>query len=157
MLEDVYNEVIVFVNVSIDFYKLNKFFSKHVIFIERAFQHLQNSDYIGSISTLYPRIEGILRTLRLFLHPDNFSAKQKEQSETINQLSPNHSSILLPIRFTEYLMRVYFKNFSPSSPEGLSRNTIGHGVAEENLYDKKGALLGFLILEQIKYFVPTNE
>ena len=157
LIEDIFNEVITSVNNSMEFYKGDKFFSKQFPFIERSFQYLQNSDYIGSISTLYPRIEGILRELRFYLNPDCVSAKQKEQSDTINQLLNNQVSILLPLRFSEYLTRVYFKNFSPRIPEGLSRNTIGHGVAKENLYDKKGALLGFLILEQIKYFVPNDD
>lgn len=56
--------------------------------------------------------------------------------------------------FHKYLDEVYFRNFDPDNPTNISRNTIAHGVAKSQDFSIKAATIGFLILDQLFYFIP---
>jgi len=59
------------------------------------------------------------------------------------------ASLLLPDRFKQYLTEIYFADFDPKNPQGVSRNTVSHGVVDAKLLDCKAATIAFLILLQI--------
>lgn len=130
-----------------------KFYNDQLEFIRIAYKHLNQSDYISCIAVLYPRIEGILRQLFFSIHPSSTTAKQEDQVSAITEKYDSNFGILFPGRFKKYITQCYFRNFNPHDPEGLSRNTVGHGVAKLEEFNLQGAILGFLILIQIKYYL----
>jgi len=58
-------------------------------------------------------------------------------------------SLLLPDNFSRFLSEVYFEEFDPRNPDVLSRHSVCHGVASGPQFSQQGALLGFLILDQL--------
>lgn len=68
----------------------------------------------------------------------------------------NPKPLILPEMFRKYLNDVYFANFDPKKPKGMSRNTVSHGVAATSDFDKKNACITILILEQI-FFCLSSE
>ena len=65
-------------------------------------------------------------------------------------------SLLLPDHFGRFLSEVYFRDFNPLRPAGLSRHTVAHGVAHPNDFSRQRALLGLLILDQLSYFLAGS-
>lgn len=123
--------------------------------IERAIEHYRKGDFLSSVSVLFPRIEGIWRGIA---RPAG-RAPHKALAKTVveagaTRLSP--ASPLLAVRFLEFLKTRFLPNFDPSRPEGLTRHTVSHGVASAEEFDRKGALLGLLIVNQLRYFVPAD-
>ena len=132
------------------------FFAPHIEFIGRAAEHYERADYLSCISVLFPRIEGILRGVQSAQDQDA-KATQKELAGMLLSAGAkpkNHEfSLLLPLRFNQYLTEVYFAGFDPRAAENcLSRHTIAHGVARASDFNLKGATLGFLILDQLSYY-----
>jgi hypothetical protein len=128
---------------------------EQVPFVERAVDQYERGDYVSCISVLYPRIEGLWRTLA----PPAGRVSHHRLATTVVEsgkmrLSP--ASPLLADRFLEYLKTSFLPAFDPAQPDGLTRHTVTHGVASVGEFTKKGALLGFLILNQLRYFVPTE-
>jgi hypothetical protein len=133
-----------------------KAFEPHMEFISKAAEHYQENDFISCISVLFPRIEGIMREFQS-IRGQPEKANQKDLASTV--LSPDVNpkdhqfSPLLPLRFHEYLTKVYFANFDPTRTDNtLSRHTVGHGVATKDNFNLKGSTLGFLILDQLSYY-----
>jgi len=116
-----------------------KAFEPHMDFISKAAEHYQKNDAISCISVLFPRIEGIMREYQS-IQGQPGKASQKDLAGTVlpaNEDSQDHQyTPLLPLRFYQYLTKVYFANFDPSKKENtLSRNTVGHGVATKENFD----------------------
>jgi len=65
-------------------------------------------------------------------------------------------SWLLPEIFKKYLREVYFANFEPGAPTKISRHSVGHGVAAAEDFNEKTACIGFLILDQLFWFLPSG-
>ena len=129
--------------------------AEHYDVIEIAQKRYDEGDFVSVISILFPRIEGIMRTH--FGMSGAGKATQEALLKCVTERAelPQHSqSLLLPHRFQRFLREVYFAHFDPSNPQGLSRNTVSHGVAPGNLLNKKGAVLAFLILLQIVALLP---
>jgi hypothetical protein len=131
--------------------------SEQLPFIDLAIEHFRKSDYISSIAVLYPRLEGIMRRQHLQTQPQKRPSQGNLASGLVeaDAKSRHQLSLLLPERFREFLTSVYFKDFDPRNPEGISRHTVSHGVAPAVDYDLKGATLGFLALDQMSYFVAA--
>jgi hypothetical protein len=128
----------------------------HQDFIADAKDSYLNDKYIACVQTLYPRIEGILRHL---LHSANHAAHVNQMS-MVNGLSGRREnfSTLLPQRFKEYMMTFYFRGFDGRQASGpLSRHTIAHGVSVANDYNFIRASLGFMIIDQIHYYLSDTE
>ena len=137
----------------------NQILASQLSFIETSIEHFQKADYISSISVLYPRLEGIMRAHHLLLSRPNTKASQGNLADSLISVGAGsrHSlSLLLPDRFREFLAEVYFKDFNPTCPGGISRHTVSHGVAPSTDYNLKGAILGFLILDQISFFLGSS-
>lgn len=138
--------------------KAHSVFSAHSSLLEHAVDKYAEGDYISSTAIIYPRIEGIMRSLHKLSGP---AAKKVTQSDlaaaAVQSRNIDKSGfLLLPERFRTYLDEVYFANFDPNSTAVLSRNSVGHGVAEQADYDLKAATIGLLIIDQISYFLPDE-
>ena len=130
------------------------FFSDHAVTLARAVDRFNADDYISAVSILYPRIEGVMRSYHIFARP---SVLQNQQTLVDSIISPinsteRHSMLLLPEKFRRYLVEVYFAAFDPKNPSGLSRHTVAHGVAPQDAFSEKAAVVGFLILDQLSYY-----
>ena len=124
-------------------------------FIEKAIEHYRKGDFLSSVSVLFPRIEGIWRGIA---KPAG-SVPHKVLVTTVVETGATRLSPLSPLlagRFLEYLTTRFLPKFDPSRPEGLTRHTVSHGVASAEEFDRKGALLGLLIVSQLRYFVLEN-
>lgn len=128
-------------------------FESHITFLETAIERFESEDYISTVSILYPRIEGIMRDEHLSSSSGEKATQVKLVESTLREVEPekNPKMLLLPDKFKKYLDEIYFANFDPSDAKGASRNTISHGVANEQEFSKKSACIAFLIIEQITY------
>lgn len=121
-------------------------------FIEKAAEHYLADEYISSIQVLYPRIEGVMRRLHLLKKPGK-KAKQRTMAETLVADRRDYS-LLVPHRFREYVLRFYFRAFNEESGDlPLSRHTVAHGTSLPEDYDFVKASLGFMIFDQMFYYL----
>ncbi|MDA7968065.1 MAG: hypothetical protein MPK31_03885 [Gammaproteobacteria bacterium] len=132
-------------------------FANHMGFISRAAERFMEKDYISSISILYPRIEGVLRSIApnqgdSRLHQSKLAKSALEASG----ISTRAFSALLPEAFSEYLEKVFFADFQPDETPPMSRNAVVHGAAREEQFSEKEAVIAFLILHQIFYHHPRK-
>ena len=132
-------------------------FQPHIDILEHALDRFQNDDHISCTGLLFPRIEGIMQTNHsnrgIQKRP---SQKNLAESALANKLKPD-ISLLLPQRFYDYLTEVYFKDFDPNSPDiDISRNSVGHGVADASKFNRKSAVIGILIIHQLFYFLENT-
>lgn len=134
-------------------------FRPHQVFLQRALDRFDEGDYLSCTAIVYPRIEGILRSIHELLG-EGESAKQKVLARmgTEGRRKELHeNSWLLPEGFQRFLEEAYFANFEPGKPATLSRNSVGHGVAGAEEFGEKGACLGLLIVHQLFYYLPETE
>lgn len=142
----------------IDKWRNSTIFDEHIELIVHAAEVFKNKDYISSTSILYPRIEGVLRNINQSVRNEKNSQKDLAKAPMeISRYTEKRYSRILPTKFIEYLTEIYFANFSPGKPAEISRNSIGHGVASFNEFSIKSSIIGFLVLEQIFYHVPSKE
>ena len=131
-----------------------KCFDGHRMVFQEAIDNFNNSKYISASGLLYPRIEGVMRNRLAQIAPDA-KPKQENLSQGIvaDPASSRHElSLLMPVKFQQYIEQVYFAHFDPKNVSAVSRNTVSHGVVPEKmLADKKAAVLGVLILEQLAF------
>lgn len=123
----------------------------HMPFIQSALDAFERSDWRACVSTLYPRIEGILRDLCIPNHrPD-----QKTMATVIPDVTATrhpHSNLFLPHNFSKFLQRFYFRHFDTHAGDlALSRNSVGHGVAPAIEFSATKSLIGFLIIDQLHF------
>lgn len=135
----------------------NKNFSHHSKIILTAIDRFLSDDYISTSSILYPRIEGLMRSAST---QNSFGKKHTQQTLIETSISATDANgspnmLLLPEKFQTYLKEIYFCSFDPNNPQGLSRNTIAHGVAPLDAFTEKAAVIALLILDQLSfYFTP---
>ncbi|NTW69571.1 MAG: hypothetical protein HGB23_06920 [Chlorobiaceae bacterium] len=134
-------------------------FTEHRMLIDHAIHRFADRDYISVISILYPRLEGILRSI--------LSVKGRSVGK-LNQVIPNAAteiektvspeSLLLPTRFSKYLQSVLFRNWSQESgADHVSRHTVSHGVAPEALFDRCSATVAILTILQLGLYLKRQE
>ena len=128
-------------------------FDGHVEILNAAADRFEANDWISANSILYPRIEGVLRNIARATSAVKFG--QRELSDAPRALGglPTTSRVL-PHKFQRYLKEIYFQSFNPDELAGMSRNSIGHGVAPSSEFSEKAAVIGFLIIDQIFYHMP---
>lgn len=136
----------------------NKLFKPHFALIKQAAERFIEKDYISATSILYPRIEGLMRAHHNTLEQPTRASQNSLVDSTLQaKATERHSfSFLLPANFRRYLEEVYFADFDPATPEILSRNTVSHGVAPAEFFSLKGAVLGFLVLDQLSFYIGTE-
>lgn len=137
--------------------KGNHFFD-HCSVLGVAVDRFLASDYISAVSILYPRIEGVMRSYHVAATPNAPQTKTGLVESSLSSIDPalRPHALLLPEKFRVYMTDVYFSNFDPKSPKGLSRNTVAHGVAPEDEYSEKAAIIGFLILQQLSFYMAAG-
>jgi hypothetical protein len=120
----------------------------HKEFIDRAVDAYFKDDYLGTITFLYPRIEGVM------WEKTKVWSKQATLVENwVKDREP--TSLLLPARFKEFLLTVYFKKFDlPNNDVPLSRHTVGHGFSRASDYTFESATLTFMVFDQMYQFLP---
>ena len=133
-------------------------FDEHHPILERAIEHFNANDDLSCISLLFPRIEGLLRTLRQAVSTTT-SVSQKELAKLpVIASAGDTGSLLMPHRFETYLNDVYFASFDPAADNiDLSRNSVSHGVANATSFNRKSSAIGLLILDQLSYFLATHD
>jgi hypothetical protein len=139
-------------------WKNNKLAENQRSSLELAVKHYKQGDFASACSVIYPQIEGLMRS---FFSAQGLSGK-RSQSALVDSTIKLHAesthgfSLLLPERFKTFLTDYFFSDFDPDKPEGVSRNTIGHGVAKFEELDKVAALRGFLLVDQIIYYMRVE-
>lgn len=138
-------------------WKRNRLMAGHIAIIERACERYLEGDYICSAHLIYNRLEGIMREIHT---ANKHTSNPKHQTSLTNavtdkMIEDSGHSLLLPDRFKKFLNEVYFANFDPSDPKGISRNTVSHGVAPVGDFDKKTVLVGLLTLDQLLYYAQN--
>ena len=130
----------------------NPILSPHLSFLLASAKHYRDGEFVSAISVLYPRIEGIMRSHHL---ATGAQSKPTPANLVTSVLKPTGESLgsLLPDRFGRFLTDVFFQEFDPVDPKGVSRHTVSHGVASAEEYSRTGAMLGFLILSQLAFFL----
>lgn len=132
-------------------------FGEHMFFISRAIERFLNGDYISATSILYTRIEGILRSFNCLIGNESNRQKDLSKAPLVMSKIPEHKySRLLPDKFVKYLEEVYFASFTPNQPSNISRNSVGHGVANAEVFSEKSAVIGILIIEQLFFHKPID-
>jgi hypothetical protein len=133
----------------------NSAFATHLPLLERAVERFGAGDFVSATAILYPRIEGLLRTMH-----DTFGAGAKPTQKTLAEAAVkpgglwlHEHSWLLPGRFRHYLHDVYFATFSADSAP-ISRNSVGHGVAPALYFNAKAAAIGLLVVDQLGLMLP---
>lgn len=133
-------------------------FQEHLPLLQHGMDRFLEGDYVSATSILYPRIEGILRSI----HGSSGAASGFKQSRLAQAAvhawvdRVHEYSWLLPRRFKEYLERVYFASFSPGQQASLSRHSVGHGVAQSCDFDQKHACIAIFIVDQLRFLLPPN-
>jgi len=129
--------------------------ANHIDFVQRAVERFLADDYISANSIIYPRIEGMMRDHHLLMGTGKASQDALINTVISSRGDINEYSALLPNNFRRFLKEVYFAHFDPNNPnpQGLSRNTVGHGVARSDEFTLKGAMLGLLTIDQMFYYL----
>jgi hypothetical protein len=151
LLDDIEKQVITVIQTRIDTWRTQPILGSHAVVLEKAFAHLQSHDYLSASAMIYPRVEGVMRTLH--------SAIDSRQPSQVNlamsaagrgRYRLRDESLLLPQRFEQYLREVYFANFKPGTmSDVVSRHTVSHGVVSVESLDRKAAVVGFLTVLQV--------
>jgi len=138
-------------------WKSKQEFSSHVQLLERAAERFKAEDYASCTALVFPRIEGLMRAHHAIAAPSEPRTQSSLSSNAVASLADNPYSLLLPIRFQEYLKDVFFAKFDETQQNiPISRNSIGHGVASAADYNLETAMLGLLICHQLFHSFPPN-
>jgi hypothetical protein len=133
-------------------FKRQDFLHPHLPFIEQGIQRFNAGDYLSSINNIWPRIEGILR----YAYTKSDKPGQKKLLENMSTVlaSKVMPTVFFPQYFKDYLLHYYFRDFDLQNNQlEVTRHSIGHGVAMAHSYDRKRALIGLLIIDQlVTYF-----
>lgn len=157
LLENIANDFDGVLDARRESWKKNRLMSGHIEIIEKACERYREADYLCSAHLIYNRLEGIMREIHA---ANQHQSNPKHQTSLSNAVTDKmieeaSHSLLLPERFKDFLNKVYFANFDPSDPKGISRNTVSHGVAPINDFDKKTVLVGLLTLDHLLYYVQN--
>ena len=156
-LNDIISEVKDSVSHMLDSWKTHSSFEPHLSIFEKAIERFQNNDTISCVSSLYLRIEGLLRTNYTSFHEGSCPSQENLSQSAVAGKTQNEGSLLLPRRFEAYLRDVYFANFDPNEENHvLSRNSVGHGIASQSDFNQKSAVIGILIVHQLFYFLTSE-
>jgi hypothetical protein len=129
-------------------------FKTHEVLIRKGIEKYLEGDFISAIHILYPRIEGIMRYVYLGEKDKPKSHDLRKELVFLAKEKCNDSSLYLPDDFDNYLKDFYFSSFSLKEGKlGLSRNSLAHGVAKEEDFNKINAFQSIMILDQISFYV----
>ena len=142
----------------LDNWRNNPFFSSHFDILERAVERYLDDDPISCTGLLFPRIEGIMRGYHASVSTNRRPTQGNLPISAVSANIPNEKSLLLPRRFEQYLSEVYFADFDPDDSDiEVSRNSVGHGVANTSGFNLKNATISILIIHQLFYFLRSEQ
>lgn len=158
-LDDIARETLNAMMTHVDAWQNHPVLDCHYIIIQKALEEYAEEDYVSSTGLLMPRIEGVMRSHHLQAPTGSKPTQGNLVAAAIDfaELPPHSNSLLLPERFRSFLTDHFFRGFDPKSPDCLSRHTVAHGVAPAELFNKKSATLGFLVLLQLTSLLPRNK
>lgn len=139
-------------------WKKGEYFADHIDVLGVAVERFLSADYISAVAILYPRIEGVMRSYHIAVSPDIRQTQAGLVHSILSGVDPikRPKALLLPEKFKTYLTEIYFANFDPKNPTGMSRNTVAHGVAKKDEYSEKAVVVGFLILDQLSFYMAAD-
>jgi hypothetical protein len=154
-LDDIANEVSEMAPSMLSRWKNNKSIEPHFDLLSHALERYLQSDYKSAVSIIYPRIEGIMRSLHNSLQSPNKTNQRGLVTTVIDARKHEYHeySSLLPNMFQQFMEKVYFANFDATAAP-LSRNSVAHGVASSEEFSLKSSLIGILIIDQIFFYLP---
>jgi len=128
-------------------------YQDHLPILTRAVERFLADDFISCTGLLFPRIEGLMRANHVASGSTTGFKQEYLALSAIGAKLTREVCILLPQRFHEYLENVYFASFAPRDSDiGVSRNSVGHGVARAESFDEKSAVIGLLVTHQLLFF-----
>ncbi len=128
----------------------------HHELLRHAVDEFLEGDFLSATAILYPRIEGILRSVHESSGATS-SPSQKVLSAAAVRTSSGElhdRSWLLPEMFRRYLEQAYFASFEPGKTAKVSRHSVAHGVAAAADFDQKAACIGLLVVDQLFWLLP---
>jgi hypothetical protein len=127
-------------------------FANHLKTLEKVGDHFQKGDYLSASGLLFPRIEGLLRSNHAAMGSAAKPSQKNLPGTAVQARSGRRACLLLPHKFEQYLSEVYFASFEPAAARiEISRNSVGHGVASEDEFNEKAAVIGLLVAQQLLY------
>ena len=162
LIEEIDSDTLSFLDTWIVEWKNNEGVSSFIEFLDSAVKRHKAGDYVSSISTLYPTIEGLLRSDFIKKYPDKEGRQQNVLMNHVTEKTIKAIPALtsyLPRKFRNYLEKCYFKDFYAGSLDNeISRHSVSHGASSIEKYTKKYSLLGLLVFSQIaQYLVISNK
>jgi hypothetical protein len=155
LLDAIHDEVAKALPAELQKWERNPVFAEHMAVLRTGAERYLAGDYISSVSVLFPRIEGLLRSYHVIERLGG-PLTQNALMDAAVMTNPNvrhENCLLLPGKFQAYLAKVFFARFDPKDPQELTRHTMAHGVTPVANFNKKGATLGLLILSQLAYYL----
>ena len=133
-------------------------FAEHRDLLVHAFERYAAQDYQSCVALLYPRIEGILRSIQAQVGTGSPTAAGVVDTATLRyEQALGSRTMLLPDKFRDFLTHVYFRGWHPGDPpEHVSRHTVSHGVAPVEKFDRKAAMVGILTVLQIGLYLDPE-
>jgi hypothetical protein len=134
-------------------------FTPHMAILDRAAERFQAGDFVSCTGLLFPRIEGILRSNHAAAGVTTSPSQGNLCASAVRANTGRERCLLLPHMFERYLRGVYFADFRPADPDnGVSRHSVGHGVASPALFSEKAATIGLLVAHQLFFcFEPPQQ
>jgi hypothetical protein len=127
-------------------------FAGHIKILGKVADHFREGDYLSATGLLFPRIEGLMRSNHTAVGSPAKPSQKNLPATAVQARSGRPASLLLPHKFEQYLSDVYFANFDPTDARiSVGRNSVGHGVANEDEFNEKAAVLGLLVTQQLLY------
>lgn len=137
-------------------WKGNHLFNEHYELFDRALDRYTEKDHISCVSILFPRIEGLMRTV----HSEKGTKRKASEKIMIDSVIGSNNlifSYLLPTKFSQYLNDIYFKEFRPGESPDISRHSVSHGVADKSDFSLKSATIGLLIVDQLRFYLNDTQ
>lgn len=133
-------------------------FAPHLPLLNHALDRFAADDHVSATAILYPSIEGLLRSIHEVLGSSVRPTAKNLSNTAVRHLDgeTHDHSWLLPDLFNRFLQDVYFAGFAPGVPATLSRHSVGHGVASASDFNGKAACIGILIVDQLRFLIPTS-
>ena len=150
LLDEIVAEVKQRIPAMLSSWKKQPAIAHHFRVVDVAIARFLADDHINCTSTLFTRIEGILRTHHRTVRPDQGISTEELASSAVLGKRNTFQSLVLPHRFEAYLNEVYFQNFNPNDKEiPVSRHSVSHGEAPVDTFDMKSSVISILIVDQL--------
>ncbi len=158
MVSDIVIEVKRKASGFLESWRRHRAFGGHLGILEKAVERFLADDPISCSGLLYSRIEGLLRS-NYFASGETVKPTAKNLAASAVKANVDRDYCLfLPKRFLAYLETVYFASFEPQDLHAdISRNTVGHRVADVGQFDVRSAAIAILVTHQLFYCFPAGE